>query len=377
MKYYIVAGEASGDLHASNLMKAIKRKDPEADFRCWGGDLMEQQGGEIIKHYRDLAFMGFFEVFTHLRTVLNNLAVCKVDILLYEPDVLILVDFPGFNLRIAEFAKENGIKVAYYISPQIWAWKKNRIHKIKACVDAMMVILPFEEAFYAQYDYPVHYVGHPLLDAIPKEEDAEEQSRRFREENHLDERPIIALLPGSRKQEIKAMLPRMIRMQERFPDYQFIVSTVSWIPRSFYDKLIGKQQIATVLSQTYPLLYNATAALVTSGTATLETALFKVPQVVCYRGNWISYFIAKHLIKGIHYISLVNLISDAPVVTELIQADFNDQRTANELDALLHDPATQQRISQGYEDMIQKLGHSGASDRAADVVLNLINRSDS
>ena len=377
MKYYIVAGEASGDLHASNLMKAIKRKDPEADFRCWGGDLMEQQGGEIIKHYRDLAFMGFFEVFTHLRTVLNNLAVCKVDILLYEPDVLILVDFPGFNLRIAEFAKENGIKVAYYISPQIWAWKKNRIHKIKACVDAMMVILPFEEAFYAQYDYPVHYVGHPLLDAIPKEEDAEEQSRRFREENHLDERPIIALLPGSRKQEIKAMLPRMIRMQELFPDYQFIVSTVSWIPRSFYDKLIGKQQIATVLSQTYPLLYNATAALVTSGTATLETALFKVPQVVCYRGNWISYFIAKHLIKGIQYISLVNLISDAPVVTELIQADFNDQRTANELDALLHDPATQQRISQGYENMIQKLGHSGASDRAADVVLNLINKSDS
>lgn len=358
-------------------MKALKRKDPEADFRCWGGDLMEQQGGEIIKHYRDLAFMGFFEVFTHLRTVLNNLAVCKVDILLYEPDVLILVDFPGFNLRIAEFAKENGIKVAYYISPQIWAWKKNRIHKIKACVDAMMVILPFEEAFYAQYNYPVHYVGHPLLDAVPKEEDAEEQSRRFREENHLDERPIIALLPGSRKQEIKAMLPRMIRMQEKFPDYQFVVSTVSWIPRSFYDKLIGKQKIATVLSQTYPLLHNATAALVTSGTATLETALFKVPQVVCYRGNWISYFIAKHLIKGINYISLVNLISDAPVVTELIQADFNDQRTANELDALLHDHATQQRISQGYEKMIQKLGHSGASDRAAEVVLDLIKRKES
>lgn len=372
MKYYIVAGEASGDLHASNLMKAIKQKDPDANFRCWGGDLMEQQGGEIVKHYRDLAFMGFFEVLAHLRTVLNNLAICKIDILLYEPDVLILVDFPGFNLRIAEFAKKNGIKVAYYISPQIWAWKKNRIHKIKACVDAMMVILPFEESFYAKYNYPVHYVGHPLLDAVPDKESAEKDSQRFKEENNLDDRPIIAILPGSRKQEIKAMLPRMIRMQKRFPDYQFVVSTVSWIPSSFYEKIIGKQKIATVLSQTYPLLSHAQAALVTSGTATLETALFRVPQVVCYKGNWISYIIARSLIKGIQYISLVNLISDSPVVTELIQADFNDQRTADELAALLHSSTTQQRIEEGYNNMIQKLGHSGASSRAADVVMSLI-----
>lgn len=374
MKYYIVAGEASGDLHASNLMKAIKQKDAEADFRCWGGDLMEKEGGEIIKHYRDLAFMGFFEVLLNLRTVLNNLAICKVDILLYEPDVLVLVDFPGFNLRIAEFAKEHNIKVAYYISPQIWAWKKKRIHKIKAWVDEMMVILPFEEEFYKQFDYPVHYVGHPLLDAVPQQSADEASDMEFRKTNNLDERPIIAVLPGSRKQEIKAMLPLMIKMQTHFPNYQFVISTVNWIPRSFYDNIFKDQPVKTVLSQTYPLLSHAKAALVTSGTATLETALFRVPQVVCYKANWVSYFIAKHLIKGIDYISLVNLIADAPVVTELIQTDFNEKRLANELDAILHQTDKIDHINAGYNNMIDKLGNHGASERAAEVVINLIHK---
>ena len=332
MKYYIVAGEASGDLHGSNLMKALKERDGEADFRFWGGDLMQSVGGELIKHYKEMAFMGFFEVATHLRQVLNNIKVCEVDILLYEPDVLILIDYPGFNLRIAEFAHEHGIKVIYYISPQVWAWKKNRIHKIKRCVDEMIVILPFEKEFYEKHQVPVHFVGHPLLDAIDKDIRKSEAVTDFRQRNNLDEREIVAILPGSRKQEIDKMLPVMLEVATQYPQYQFIVSGVNWQPQTLYEKYLKKTNIKIVYDQTYPLLLNAKSALVTSGTATLETALLGTPQVVCYKGSAISYIIAKHLIKGISYISLVNLILDKPAVVELIQYDMNAKRLSEELE---------------------------------------------
>src|SRR5574344_598045 len=267
MKYYIIAGEASGDLHAANLMKEIKLQDTEADFRCWGGDLMEKQGGDIVKHYKDLAFMGFWEVATHLSTILRNMKICKIDILLYEPDVVILVDYPGFNLRIAEFAKENNFRVVYYISPQIWAWKTGRIHKIKKVVYRMMTILPFEKDFYAKYNYKADFVGHPLLDAVDSDLKQRDEVRNFRTINKLDERPIIALLPGSRKQEITKILPTMLQMVDLYPDYQFVVSVVPWLPADLYEPFFKNQNIITVTSQTYPLILNAKAALVTSGTA--------------------------------------------------------------------------------------------------------------
>ena len=316
-----MAGEASGDLHASNLMKALRQRDPEADFRCWGGDLMEAAGGDLVKHYRDLAFMGFWEVFLHINTILRNIRICQTDILLYEPDVLVLVDYPGFNLRMAEFAKEKGIKVCYYISPQIWAWKKNRIKKIKQYVDEMMVILPFEEKYYAERGMKVHYVGHPLLDAVSKDLHDSEEVKQFRSQHGLDEREIIALLPGSRKQEITAILPQMLKMVPLFPQYQFVVSVVSWQPKSLYDKYLKGTDVTRVEGSAYPMLANAKAAVVASGTATLETAMIGTPQVVCYAGSEISYLIAKQLISGINYISLVNLIMDKKVVTELIQHD--------------------------------------------------------
>ncbi|MEG1555500.1 MAG: lipid-A-disaccharide synthase [Bacteroidales bacterium] len=368
MKYYIIAGEASGDLHASNLMKAIKKKDINADFRCWGGDLMEAAGGEIIKHYRELAFMGFWEVATHLKTILRNLAVCKVDILLYEPDMVILVDYPGFNLRIAKFAKENKIKVIYYISPQIWAWKKNRIHKIKKYVDEMIVILPFEKEFYEKYRVPVHFVGHPLLDAIDKDIKQSEAVTQFRQIHNLDDRDIIAILPGSRKQEISKIFPIMLQVTTQYPQYQFIVSGVDWQPRELYDKILEKKMIPIVFDQTYPLLLNAKAALVTSGTATLETALLGVPQVVCYKGSAFSYHIAKHLIKGINYISLVNLIMDKPVVTELIQHDLNKKRLTEELEKIVCNEKNIKRIKDEYTMLHHLLGNSNASAEAAEIV---------
>lgn len=368
MKYYIVAGEASGDLHGSNLMKAIKERDGEADFRFWGGDLMQSVGGELIKHYKEMAFMGFFEVATHLRQVLNNIKVCEVDILLYEPDVLILIDYPGFNLRIAEFAHEHGIKVIYYISPQVWAWKKNRIHKIKRCVDEMIVILPFEKEFYEKHQVPVHFVGHPLLDAIDKDIRKSEAVTDFRQRNNLDEREIVAILPGSRKQEIDKMLPVMLEVATQYPQYQFIVSGVNWQPQTLYEKYLKKTNIKIVYDQTYPLLLNAKSALVTSGTATLETALLGTPQVVCYKGSAISYIIAKHLIKGISYISLVNLILDKPAVVELIQYDMNAKRLSEEFEKITFDEQNIQRIKADYANLHHLLADSHASANAAEVI---------
>ena len=374
MKYYLVAGEASGDLHGSNLMKAIKERDPQADFRCWGGDLMEAAGGDLVKHYRDLAFMGFWEVFIHLNTILRNIRICETDILLYEPDVLILIDYPGFNLRVAQFAKEHGIKVCYYISPQIWAWKKKRINKIKLYVDEMMVILPFEEKFYADNGMRVNYVGHPLLDAVSRDLRDSEEVRQFRERNGLDDREIIALLPGSRKQEIRDILPQMLRMVELFPKYQFVISQVSWQPKELYDKYVKDTSVKMALGSAYPLLANAKAAIVASGTATLETAMIGTPQVVCYAGSEISYLIAKHLISGINYISLVNLIMDKKVVTELIQHDYNTQHLKEELELITKDQENIDRMKSEYKQLYTMLGDGSASAKAADVVLKLAER---
>lgn len=374
MKYYIVAGEASGDLHGANLMKALKERDPQAEFRCWGGDLMEAAGGDLVKHYRDLAFMGYWEVFIHLNTILRNIRICETDILLYEPDVLVLVDYPGFNLRVAEFAKEHGIKVCYYISPQIWAWKKKRIKKIKQYVDEMMVILPFEEKFYADNGMRVNYVGHPLLDAVSKDLHDSEEVKSFRERNGLDDREIIALLPGSRKQEIRDILPQMLRMVELFPKYQFVISQVSWQPKALYDKYVKDTPVKMALGSAYPLLANAKAAVVASGTATLETAMIGTPQVVCYAGSEISYLIAKHLISGINYISLVNLIMDKKVVTELIQHDYNTQHLKEELQLITNDSANIERMKADYKQLYTMLGDGSASAKAADVVLELAKR---
>ena len=321
MKYYIIAGEASGDLHAANLMKALKKKDPQADFRFWGGDLMQDVGGTMVKNYKELAFMGFIEVVMNLRTILKNITLCKKDITNYNPDVIIFVDYPGFNLRIAKWAKTEGYKTHYYISPQIWAWKEGRIKDIKRDVDAMYVILPFEKEFYEdKHNFPVHFVGHPLIDAIVQKQLINPSD--FKAEFNLDNRPIIALLPGSRKQEISKMLEVMLSVTKDFKDYQFVIAGAPSQDAAFYSKFTKKQNVNLVMNRTYDILSLATAALVTSGTATLETALFKVPEVVCYKGSTISYQIAKRVIN-LEYISLVNLIMDKPVVKELIQGDYN------------------------------------------------------
>jgi len=369
MKYYIIAGEASGDLLGSFLMKAIKKRDLDADFRCWGGDLMEAQGGEIIKHYKDLAFMGFWEVAKNLRTILKNITICKVDILLYEPEVIILIDYPGFNLRIAQFAKEQNIRVVYYVSPQIWAWKKNRIHKIKRDVNTMIPILPFEKDFYAKYNYETHYVGHPLLDVINNVKEKEDW-QTFKNNNRLDDRPVVAVLPGSRRQELKKMLPVMVKMADQFPEYQFVMSKVKWQPLALYQSHIKDMKITLIEGNTYSLLHHARAAIVTSGTATLETALWKVPQVVCYKASFISYFIARVLVgKHLKYISLVNLILDKPAVRELIQHECNPKKLKEEVFKILNDSNCIDAMKSDYEQLQHILGDSGASDRAAKLIV--------
>ncbi len=367
MKYYLIAGEASGDLHGANLMRALAEIDPQAQFRFWGGDRMEAVGGKLIKHYRDLAFMGFWEVVTNLRTILRNIDLCKDDITTYQPDALIFIDYPGFNMRIAKWAKQQGIPTHYYISPQIWAWKENRIKAIRRDVDAMYVILPFEKDFYeGKHQYPVHFVGHPLLDAIAARREVSMEV--FKRENGLDERPIIALLPGSRKQEIAKMLSVMLSVVGSYHPYQFVIAGAPSLGYDFYRQFIREENVHFVSGKTYDLLSHAHAALVTSGTATLETALFRVPEVVCYRGNWISYQIAKRVIS-LKYISLVNLIMDAPVVTELIQGDLNTRNLKVELDKLL-DPAYRDKLQRDYQALRERLGNEGASRRTAQAIYN-------
>ncbi len=367
MKYYIIAGEASGDLHASNLMKSILQKDSEAEFRFWGGDLMTNVAGtEPVKHYRDLAFMGFLEVAKNLRTILKNIRLCKNDIQLYKPDVLILVDYPGFNLRIAEFAKTLGIKVVYYISPQLWAWKEGRVEKIKNYVDEMLVILPFEKEFYRKHQVDAHFVGHPLLDAISDLPAIDVQ--KFKEEHHLNGKEIIALLPGSREQEVTKMLELMLSVRPFFKDYQFVIAGAPSLPKSFYEKYVD-ENVHFVSNKTYDLLRSSRAALVTSGTATLETALLNIPEVVCYRSSRISYEIGKRVVKNIKYISLVNLIMDEEIVTELIQNDLNTENLVKELNAILVGK-TRQKMLDDFGFLRQKLGGRGASDHAADIIIN-------
>lgn len=370
MKYYIIAGEASGDLHGSNLMKEIKRKDASAEFRFWGGDLMAEQGGKPVKHYRDLAFMGFIEVVMNLRTILGNIKFCKKDIENWKPDAVILIDYPGFNLRVAEFVKSLGIKVYYYISPQIWAWKTGRVHTIKKFVDRMFVILPFEKDFYAKYDYEVDFVGHPLLDAMKDLPDLD--LGKFKSENNLDERKIIALLPGSRKQEISVKLPIMLSVQKDFPEFQFVVAGAPSQDAGFY-KEVGGKDLKIVFGKTYDLLRSSEAALVTSGTATLETALLNIPEVVCYKGSRISYEIGKRVVKYIDYISLVNLIMDKEVVKELIQSELNTKNLKTELTKILTEPKRSQVLND-YRELREKLGGAGASGRTAELIVEDLKR---
>jgi lipid-A-disaccharide synthase len=367
MKYYIIVGEASGDLHASNLMKALKKKDVDADFRFWGGDLMKSVGGILVKHYKDLAFMGFAEVFTNLRTIINNINFCKTDITNFKPDYLILVDYPGFNLRIAKFAKKNNIKVHYYISPQLWAWKESRIKIIKNNVDKMYVILPFEKEFYEKkHNYHVHFVGHPLLDAITDRKQIDEN--KFKKEYGLNDKPIIALLPGSRKQEIKKMLSIMLKMVNKFDNYQFIIAGAPGQTYEFYSPLIKNTPVKFISNMTYDILSISYAALVTSGTATLETALFKVPEIVCYKGGSISYQIGKRLVN-LKFISLVNLILNKEVVTELIQNKFNEKNLEKELKLILN-KQHRKKLFLDYFELEKKLGGKGASEKTASLIFN-------
>ncbi|WP_412477053.1 lipid-A-disaccharide synthase [Flavobacterium sp. TBRC 19031] len=367
MKYYIIAGEASGDLHGSNLMKALYQEDATADIRFWGGDLMQNVGGTLVKHYRDLAFMGFAEVVMNLKTILNNIKFCKSDIEKFQPDVIIFIDYPGFNMRIAKWAKQKGIKTHYYIAPQIWAWKENRIKAVKRDFDKLYVILPFEKDFFEKkHHFPVDFVGHPLIDAIHSRKPTDETV--FREENQLDDRPIIALLPGSRKQEIAKMLSVMLSVVDDFPAYQFVIAGAPSQEYAFYETFLLHQNVKFISNKTYDLLSIAKAALVTSGTATLETALFKVPEVVCYKGSWISYQIAKRIIT-LKYISLVNLIMDEAVVTELIQDQFNTANLKNELQKILDDNHKKTLLAK-YDELENKLGGLGASAKTAKFIIN-------
>lgn len=367
MNYYIIAGEASGDLHASNLIRELHHKDSMANIRCWGGDKMQAAGATLVKHYRDLAFMGFVEVLKNISIIFKNLSFCKEDIRQHRPDVLVLIDYPGFNLRIAKWAKENNIKVVYYISPQVWAWKESRVKMMKQCIDLMLVILPFEKEYYNnKWSWEVEYVGHPLVEEVERFQ-LKNQHERF------SDKPVIALLPGSRKQEISKKLPVMLEVSKAFPDYQFIVAKAPGLDDSFYSVMIKNySNVSTVSNQTYSLLQQSTAALVTSGTATLETALFNVPQVVCYKGSEISYQIAKRLIS-IKYISLVNLIMDKEVVKELIQHEMNTENLVAELRKILPGSAQREQLARDYQ-QLKDILHAGgdASAKAAQCIVQFV-----
>ncbi|RYD53363.1 MAG: lipid-A-disaccharide synthase [Sphingobacteriales bacterium] len=365
-RYYIIAGEASGDLHGAGLIRALAEREPQAAFRAWGGDRMEAAGATLVKHYRDLAFMGFVEVIKHLGTILRNIRFAKEDILAFRPDVLILIDYPGFNMRIAKWAKEQGIRVVYYISPQIWAWKEGRVHALRRDVDQMLVILPFEKPFYQKHGMEVDYVGHPLIQTV-----AAQQAQPVDPSLTFD-KPVIALLPGSRAQEIEQKLPRMLSVVKHFPQYQFVVAAAPAQPVSLYESLTSELPVQIVSGKTYPLLQIAQAALVTSGTATLETALFGVPQIVCYRGNPISYQLAKRLIK-VKYISLVNLILDKPAVPELIQDALNESNLTAHLKPLLSPESVQrQQMLAEYRNLWTLLGSIPAAEEAAQLITDAL-----
>lgn len=371
MRYYIIAGEASGDLHASNLIRALKNEDPQAQFRCWGGDLMQAAGGEIVKHYRDLAFMGFLEVALNIRTIVRNFRICETDILAWKPDVVILVDYPGFNLRMAKFASTHSFRVFYYISPQLWAWRSSRVNTIKKYVERMFVILPFEQDFYRNYSYLVDFVGHPLQDAIEAGV-ASASPGEFRSRNGLSGKPIIAVMPGSRKQEISIMLKIMLQVIPRFRQYQFVIGAAPSIPVEFYARFTGGHDVHIVAGQTQHLLRNSSAALVTSGTATLETALFSVPEVVCYKGSALSFWIARQVVH-VKFISLVNLIMEREIVKELIQHELTPGRLADELGKIL-DEERSAMIRKEYTALAEKLGGPGASAKTARLMVQYLQR---
>ncbi len=373
MKYYLIAGEASGDLHASNLMKALQTEDAEAEFRYFGGDLMAACGGTLVKHYRDMAYMGFIPVLMNLDKVFANMRLCKNDIAAYRPDVVILVDYPGFNLKIAKYVKrELGIPVHYYISPKIWAWKEWRVKDIRRYVDRMYSILPFEIPFYAKHQYAIDYVGNPTVDELAVRPNAEETFEQFTVECGLDNRPIIALLAGSRVSEIKENLPQMIEAAESYPDYQLVIAGAPGIAPELYTPYLQGHAVRVVWGKTYRLLQQSRAALVTSGTATLETALLRVPQVVCYwaRGGKLIYKIFEKVLN-VRFVSLVNLIADAPVVCELLVYQATAENIRREL-SLLFDSATRQRMLADYEHVAERLGEPGASRRTACLIVEAL-----
>lgn len=372
MKYYVIAGEPSGDLHASNMMKELLKLDNTIEFRFWGGDLMEQVTHQKPrKHIKELAFMGFVEVAKNIRTIFKNIAFCKKDILEFNPEILILVDYPGFNLRIADWAKQQGIRVFYYISPTIWAWKEDRVEIIKRSVEKMFVILPFEVAVYKKHGFQADYVGHPLLDAIEQEKNSLPTKEDFIQKNQLDQRPIIAVLPGSRKQEIERMFSIMLNVVNDFKDYQFVIAGTTNLPKEAYQMATDKN-LKVVFNQTYALMHNAHAGIIKSGTSTLESALFRLPQVVCYKGGTVSYSIARMVVGNrVKYISLPNLILDKPVVKELIQSDLTSTNLKTELTKILKGSAREEMLNE-YDGLINLLGNSGASKKVAELMFNHI-----
>ncbi|MCK3684545.1 lipid-A-disaccharide synthase [Maribellus sp. YY47] len=374
MRYYLIAGEASGDLHGSNLMKELKAADQDAVFRFFGGDLMQAVGGELVKHYREMAFMGFLNVILNLKTIGRNLEFCKKDLLQFKPDVLILIDYPGFNLRIAEFAKQHNIKVYYYISPKVWAWKEYRVKKIKACVDEMFTIFPFETAFYRKHGMEVHYVGNPLMDSFSSFQKTALTKSEFAANNQLDERPVVALLAGSRVQEIKRTLPIMVAISRIFPDFQFVLAGVKSIDDALYQSYLNGKGIKLIYDQTYDLLNNAHTALVASGTAALETALFRVPQTVVYKveGGWLTDFIFRHFIFKMVGVSLPNIIMEREIVRELVQAKMTLKNVKEEMQKLLYDNEYRAKIHTDYQLLWEMMGDPGCSKRAADEMIALL-----
>lgn len=373
MKYYIIAGEASGDLHGSNLMKGLLENDPQAEFRFWGGDRMAEIGGRenLRKHYKEASFMGFWEVFKNLRTIFRQISECKKDILSYRPDVVVLIDYAGFNLKIAKFAKAEGIKTFFYIAPKVWAWKEGRVKKIKKYVDQLFVIFPFETDYFKKWGIDAIYCGNPLMDSIAERSKTLPSAEEFRRENGLDERPLIALLAGSRKHEIDYNFPFMIDVAKSFPEYQFVVAGVSWLDKSIYEKHMTGNDVRYVCDRTYELLARSEGAIVTSGTATLETALLGIPEFVCFWCSWASYHIAKSFIK-VKYISLVNLVMDREVVRELIQKDMTVENAVAELKAVLKGGNKHDRMMADYAELRQAIGESGASERVGARMVELL-----
>ena len=368
MKYYIIAGEASGDLHASYLMKNIKLYDKKAKFRFFGGDLMKEQGGELVKHYKEMAFMGLFDVIANIGKILKNLKTCKKDIIQYKPDFVILVDYPGFNLNVAKFAHKNNFKVYYYISPKIWAWNKKRAKKIKRYINKMFVIFPFEIDFYKKLDYKVEYYGNPTVDVVYNELSKNSSFDKFIQKNKLSDKPIIALLPGSRKHEIQRLLPEMLASVNKFTDYQFVIAGVNSIDYEIYSVALQGFKIPIVFEQTYELLRYSKVAIVTSGTATLETALFNVPQVVCYKTGGLTYHIGKHVVN-IEYFSLVNIIMQEEVIKEFLQFNLSTQ-IESELDKILNNKQYRNKMLQKYTDLNKILGKPGSPERTAKIIVN-------